>query len=162
MFSPLPSDLERILVAFHQEQNSQQSDGVQDPGRGRRKRFREVPYRGLVTISLTEFRKSNFPPKQMVLSPCPKIPHGFPSLLAETQTPPSSEALDLHDLTLTTVLTPAPCPHHSSHKDLPSYFLFSAISWATPLPLCMLLSPVTLLWMVHILSFPSYVPQVSH
>lgn len=116
-------------------------------GRGRNKRFREVQCRSLLSISLTEFRNSNCPPKQMVLSPCSKIPHGFPSLLAKMKTPCSSD--DLHDLTLPTALTSAPYPRHSSHKDLPSNLPLRAASWTTHLPSWMLLSPVILLGMAH-------------
>lgn len=143
-FFPLPSDLEGSWLQFSKNRTQSIALIHRLQGRERNKRFREAHHRGLLSISLTEFRNSNFPPRQLVLFPCPKIPNGFLSLLAKMQTPSGSESL--RDLPLLTGLTSTPWPCHPSHKDLHScYFSHlppSTTSWTT------LLSPVILPWTV--------------
>lgn len=143
-FFPLPSDLEGSWLQFSKNRTHSIALIHRLQGKERNKRFREAHHRGLLSISLTEFRNSNFPPRQMVLFPCPKIPNAFLSLLAKMQTPSGSESL--RDLPLLTGLTSTPWPCHPSHKDLHScYFSHlppSTTSWTT------LLSPVILPWTV--------------
>lgn len=85
-------------------------------GRGGSQRLKDAQFKGLVSISLPEFRNTNFPPKRMMLPPCSKIPNAFSSSLEKKCKLSILAQRTYRILMLMTALTSTPCLYHSRHR----------------------------------------------